>query len=101
LDEEVGGLDVARRLRQVRGDLVGQDALAGALHSVFKVLELFRLSSLQFGRLAAQVLQPVLIGGNPQRSKIIFVEKIEMIGVGRAGAPDGLKLSDGGHYRKS
>ncbi len=65
LDNEVGGVDVARHLRQVRGDLVGQDVLAGELHSVFKVLELFRLSSLQFGRLTAQVLQPLLIGGSP------------------------------------
>src|SRR6516225_5602028 len=29
LDDEVGGVDVARCLRQVRGDLVGQDVLAG------------------------------------------------------------------------
>ena len=39
---------------------VRQNTLGG-LHSVFKALELFRFHSLQFERLAAQVMQPSLI----------------------------------------
>jgi len=46
LDHEVSCVDVAGGLRQVSGDLVRDDVLARELHSVFKILELFRLSSL-------------------------------------------------------
>src|SRR5437763_5818829 len=96
LDYEIGGVQVAGSLRKVSSHLVWQDVLTCELHSIFKILELFRFLSLQFGCLAAQVLEPCQIGWRPQRAEMVFIEEAKVASVGWAGTTDILKLFERG-----
>ncbi len=62
-------MNIAGGLRQVSGDLIGNDALAGELHSVFKVLELIRLSLFQCLNLRSQ---------KPHRAAVFSLSRAEI-----------------------
>jgi len=53
VDDKKRGVDVAGRLGQVGGDLIGQDTLCGEHHAIFEILGLFRLAGFEFGELGA------------------------------------------------